>query len=100
MPENSIFEKVNSHSLLTDQSDSKVNGEHIRAHRFESHVTGPSLENSIFIGSQLTNQVSHEMEVRFGFSMLDYLLSVVPGAKICHSGSIQKSDEFEVLCYT
>jgi hypothetical protein len=92
MPENSIIEKVNSHSLLTDQSDSEVNGEHIRAHRFESHVTGPSLENSIFIGYQLTNQVSHETEVRFGFSMLDYLLSVGQAAKTCHSGTIQNSN--------
>jgi hypothetical protein len=98
MQENSMFEEVNFHWLLINQSDFEANGEQIRVHRIEFQETDYFLENLIFIGFQLTNQVSHEMEVRFGFSIVDYLLSLVRGAKTCHSGSIQKSNELRGRC--
>jgi hypothetical protein len=86
-----ISNNVKFHWLLTDQSDSEINGEKIRAHRFGSLVTDPLLGHSIFIGYRLTNGVAHETEVRFGFSMLDYLLTLVPGKKTRLQGSTQKS---------
>jgi hypothetical protein len=76
--------------MLANQSDSEVNGKQIRVHHFEPHTADHFLTNSFSIGFRLTNQVSHEIEVRFGFSKLDYLLSVVPGAKIRFSRGIQK----------
>jgi hypothetical protein len=84
--------------MLPNQWDFEVNGEQIRVPRNESPSTDHFLENSIFIGSQLTNQVSHEIEVKFGFSMLDNLPSVVQAAKIHLSGSIQRSNKLEARC--
>jgi hypothetical protein len=98
MQENSMFEEVNFHWLLINQSDFEANDEQIRVRRIESYGADYFFGNSIFIGFQLTNQVSHEIEVKFGFSMLDYLLSLVPGAKTCHSGSIRKSNELRGGC--
>jgi hypothetical protein len=85
--------------MLANQWDFEGNGEQIRVHRTELRVIDHFLENSIFIGFWLTNQVSHETEVRFGFSMLDNLLSVGPREKIRLSGSNAKSSELEARCY-
>jgi hypothetical protein len=76
-----------------------VNCEQIRVPHSETHTADHFLTNSIFIGSRLTNQVSHESGVRFGFFMLDNLPSVLPVAKIRLSGIIPKSNEFKVRWY-
>ena len=57
-----------------------------------------SSKNSIFIGFQLTDRVSPEIEVRFGFAMLDYSVSLVPRAKMRLSGSMQKLTKLEARC--
>jgi hypothetical protein len=100
MPENSIFGIIDFHWLLANQWDFEVNREHIRVPHFETHVTHHFLKNSIFIGFRLTNHVSHDMELIFGFSMLDYLLSMVPGAKIRLSRGIHISNESGARDYT
>jgi hypothetical protein len=96
---NSIFWIIDFHWLLANQWDFEVNREHIRVPQFETQTAEHFPTNSIFIGFRLTNQVSHAIEVRFGFAMLDNLLFVVPGAEICLSVSMQRSNELVIRCH-
>jgi hypothetical protein len=98
--EKSIIRKIDFHWMLVNQWNFEVNDKQIQVPHFVPHTTDHFPTNSIFIGSRLTNQVSYEMELIFGFSMLDYPLSVVPGAKIRFSRGIQISNESEARGYT
>jgi hypothetical protein len=95
-----IFQKLNFYRLLTEQWDFQVIDEQSRIPRFDSYAADWFLEKSIFIGFQLTDRVSHEMEVIFGFAMLDYPVSLVTRAKMRLSGSMQKLTKLEVRCTT
>ena len=95
-----ILRNPNFYEELTNHWSFEVNGEQIPIPRIDSHTVEWFLENSNFIGFQLTDRVSPEIEVRFGFAMLDYPLSVVSRAKMRLSGSMRKLTKLQVRCTT